>query len=143
MIQNEEPQWTHARRTPLPATLDVDVSGCHFRALYLGHGLLKVACLLEAAHPDDGHPFSGKVLKLCKGADPEPELSAERGDSGIYPHFLAAVPVVQLNSAAQPVCHWNGWITELAVPLDQALRRGACSEQRMVGAARRVLRAAT
>ena len=76
MLQNAEQQWTHTRRLPLPATLDAYVCGCHFRALYRGHGIHKVAYLLEAVHPNDGHPLAGKVLKLCKGADLEPRLFA-------------------------------------------------------------------
>ena len=49
---------------------------CHFRALYRANGLFKVAYLLEAVHPNDGHPLAGKVLKLRKEADPEPKLFA-------------------------------------------------------------------
>eukprot|EP00959_Pyramimonas_sp_CCMP1952_P068535 1430395-Pyramimonas_sp.AAC.1 len=143
MVPNEEPQWTRARRPPLPATLGACVPGCHFRAQHRGHGAFRVSYLLEAVRPDDGHPFSGKVPELCKEADPGPKLFAERGRSGVYPHILAAAPVFELDSFAQPVCQWNGWITELAVPLYQALRRGACSEQCIVGAARCMIRAAT
>ena len=146
MVQNAEQQWTHTRRPPLPATLDAYVCGCHFRALYRGHGAFKVAYLLEAVHPNDGHPLAGKVLKLCKEADPEPKLFAEHGLSGVYPRILAAAPVFELDSVAQPVCQWNGWITDLAVPLDQALRQPGLSREAagrcIVGAVRCMLRAA-
>ena len=119
---------------------------CHFRALYRGHGLFKVACLLEAVHPNDGHPLAGKVLKLRKEADPEPKLFAEHVDSGVYPRIFAAAPVSELVSVAQPVSQWNGWITDLAVPLDQALRQPGLSREAVgrciVGAVRCMLRAA-
>ena len=152
MLQNAEQQRTHTRRLPLPATLDAYVCGCHFRALYRGHGLDKVAYLLEGVHPNDGHPSSlqhsiaGKVLKLCKEADPEPKLFAEHGGSGVYPRIFAAAPVFELDSVAQPVSQWNGWITDLAVPLDQALRQPGLSREAagrcVVGAVRCMLRAA-
>ena len=109
MLQNAEHQWTHTRRLPLPATLDAYVCGQHFRALYRGHGATKVAYLLEAVHPDDGHPFAGKALKLCKEADPEPDVCANYARSGVYPRVFATASVLELDSAAQPVCEWNGW----------------------------------
>ena len=92
ILQNAEQQWTHARRLPLPATLDAYVCGCHFRALYRGHGVCKVAYLLEAVHPNDGHPLAGKVLKLCKEADPEPKLFAEYGFRAFTRGFMRQRP---------------------------------------------------
>ena len=117
------------RRLPLPATLDAYVCGCHFTAVYLGHGVFKVAYQLKAVHPNDGHALAGKVLKLCKEADPEPKLFAEYGPSGVYPRIRAAASVLELDSVAQPGCQWNGWITDLAVPLDQALRQPGLSRK--------------
>ena len=130
----------------MPATLDAYVCGHHFRALYRSHGVFKVAYLLEAVHPDDGHPLAGKVLKLCKEADPEPTVFADYRSSGVYPRILATDSVLQLDSVAQPVCEWNGWVTELAVPLDKALRRPGLSPEAagrcIVGAVRCMLKAA-
>ena len=129
MVQNAVQQLTHTRRLPLPSTLDAYVCGCHFKALYRGHGVFKVAYLLEALHPNDGHPLAGKVLKLCQEADPEPKLFVDHALSGVYPRIFAAAPVFELDSVAQPVCQWNGWITDLAVPLDQALRQPGLSRE--------------
>jgi len=145
MLQNAEQQRTHPRQLPLPDTLDAYVCGCHFRAQYRGHGVEKVAYLLEGVHPNDGHPLAGKVLKLCKEADPEPKLFAKHGESGVYPRIFAAAPVSELDSVARPVSQWNGWITDLAVPLDQALRQPELSREAagrcIVGAVRCMLRA--
>ena len=88
MLQNAEYHWTHTRRLPLPATLDAYVCGHHFRALYRGHGTMEVAYLLDAVHPDDSHPLAGKALKLCKNADPEPDIFANYERSGLYPRFF-------------------------------------------------------
>ena len=97
-------------------------------------------------HPNDGHPLVGKALKLCKIADPEPKLFAEHEISGVYPRILATAPVFELDSVAQPVCQWNGWITDLVVPLDQALRQPGLSREAagrcILGAVRCMLGAA-
>ena len=54
--------------------------------------------------------------------------------------------VYELDSVEQPVRQWNGWITDLAVPLDQALRQpglsSAAGGRCVVGAVRCMLRAA-
>ena len=146
MIQIGPPQWTHSRRPPLPSSLDAYVCGCLFRATYRCHGQSKIAYLLEAMPPNDGHPLGGKVLKLCKEEDPEPTLFRTHMISGVYPPILEAAPVFELDSVARPVCRWNGWITDLAVPLDQALRRPQLSHEAagrlIVGAVRCMLGAA-
>ena len=146
-VQNAVQQLTHTRRLPLPTTLDVYVCGCHYRALYRGHGLDKVAYLLEGVDPKDGHPLAGKVLKVCKEPDLEPNLFALHEDSGVYPRIWAEGFVSEFDSVAQPVRQWIGWITDLAVPLDQALREPGLSREAagrcVVGAVRSMLRAAT
>ena len=129
MVQNAVQQRTHTRRLPLPTTLDVYVCGCHYRALYRGHGLDKVAYLLEGVDPKDGHPLAGKVLKVCKEPDPEPNLFALHEDSGVYPRIWAEGFVSEFDSVAQPVRQWIGWITDLAVPLGQALREPGLSRE--------------
>ena len=107
---------------------------------------MKVVYLLEAVNPNDGHPFAGKALKLCKGADLEPTLFAEYGRCGVYPQIHAVASVREFDSVGQLVCEWNGWVTDLAVPLDQALRQPGLSREAagrcIVGAARCMLRAA-
>ena len=142
-LQSGPPQLTCSRRPPLPSSLDAYVCGYEFRATYRGHGQSKVAYLLEAMPPNDGHPLGGKVLKLCKGEDPEPTLFRMHMISGVYPPILEAAPVFEVDSVARPVCGWNGWITDLAVPLDEALRRPQLSLEAagrlIVGAARCML----
>ena len=113
MLQSANRLWTHKRRPPLPATLDAYVCGQHIRAQYRGHGVWKVVYLLETVHPDDSHPLAGKVLKLCKETDPDPEpkVFADYERSGVYPRVFATAPVLELDSVAQPVCGWHGWVT--------------------------------
>ena len=74
-VQTKVQQFTHTRKLDLPTTLDAYICGCTFRAQYCGHGVYKVAYLLEALHPNEGHQLHGKVLKLSKAPDPEPLCS--------------------------------------------------------------------
>ena len=76
--------------------------------------------LLEAVHLNDGQPLAGKA-----------KLVAGHGLSGVCPRTLAAAPVFELDSVAQPVCQWNGavlrpsisdefdaWFSEIQCRLD-------------------------
>jgi hypothetical protein len=136
-------QYTHVRPLPLPATLDAHISGCHFKAQYSGHGQSKLTYLLKS---DYSHELAGKILKLCKETDQEPELFAKYSSVGIYPQIHAAACCVQYDSVGQPVGQWNGWITDYAVPLDQLLKIPSLSHEAavryIVGAVRCMLRAA-
>ena len=74
----------------------------------------------------------------AKGPDPEAHV--------FYPDVCGEALVYELDSVEQPVRQWNGWITGLAVPLDQALRQPGLSSATVgrcvVGAVRCMLRAA-
>ena len=145
-IQNNDVQWTHTRKLDLPTTLDVYLCGCHFKAQYCGHGLSKTVYLLEALDPAEEHEHNGKVLKLCKDPDPEPDVFASYKISNVYPEVYGKALVYELDSDEHPVRQWNGWIISLAVPLDQALRQPGLSSATVgrcvIGAVRCMLRAA-
>ena len=118
-------QFTHQRKLPLAATLDVILNagvGGTFQAQYLGHGQSKITYLLKAS--SKSHALLGKVLKLTKEVDLEPNLFQELASTGLHPKIYAvSSDVIEYNSVGQPVGQWNAWLEDLAIPLDQYLKQ--------------------
>ena len=136
---------THQRCLPLAPTLDISIGDDHFTGQYQGHGKSKIAYLLRSCRP---HFFSGKIFKLCKETDQEPELFAELSATGLYTQIHASSPsVVEKNSVAQPVGQWNAWVTDFATPLDQYLKQKqlprALAKKCIIGCVRTMLHAST
>ena len=141
--------FTHQRKLPLATTLDVNLdggAGGTFCAQYLGHGQSKIAYLLKTGNKS--HALSGKVLKLTKDVDPEPNLFRELASTGLYPRIYAVSSgVVEYNSVGQPVGQWNAWVTDRAIPLDLYLKQARLPQgaeiRCIIGAIRCMLHAAS
>ena len=142
-------QFTHPRRLPLAATLDVNVNGGAggaFQAQYIGHGKSKIAYLLKAG--SKSHALLGKVLKLVKEVDIEANTFQELAWTGLYRKIYGvSSDVIEYNSVGQPVGQWNAWVVDLAIPLDQYLKQAhlphGAESKCIIGAIRCMLHAAS
>lgn len=119
-VRREE--LTHTRPLPLAATVDVFIDDVRFEGQYQGHGKSKIVYLLKDTTVR--HKWAGKVLKLCEGTDPEPDLFRRHEDSGLYPRVYAVNRCKEYKncSVVQPGKRWHAWVSEVAIPLDKWIR---------------------
>ena len=95
---------------------------------YIGHGLYKTAFLLRkstkisaaCAYATEHAPqFDGKVLKLSKRTDIEPEIFRRANSLGVTTSILFETTAIDTDTNQQFHC----WITERCLPLDKIMKQ--------------------
>ena len=95
---------------------------------YIGHGLYKISFLLRkspdisaaGAYATEYAPqFDGKVLKLSKRTDIEPEVFRRASSLGVTTSILFETTAIDTDTNQQFHC----WITERCIPLDKIIRQ--------------------
>ena len=98
---------------------------------YLGHGKSKTAFLLNSYEWKQKLRFDGKVLKVSRKMDMEPEVFEEASKHGVTTRILYKARGVDVVTEHEYHC----WITDRAIPLDELCRDEEINRKRCALAA--------
>ena len=102
-----------------------------YYGVYLGHGKSKTAFLLNSYEWKQKLRFDGKVLKVSRKMDMEPEVFEEASKHGVTTRILYKARGVDVVTEQQYHC----WITDRAIPLDELCRYEEINRKRCAVAA--------
>ena len=100
----------------------------HFYGEYAGHGLHKTAFLLRedrqvskksASATEHAPQFEGKVLKLAKKKDLEPDVFRRGSSLGVTTSLLFETTAIDTDTDQ----HYHCWITDRCIPLDKICKQ--------------------